>query len=82
MTRGRHDQPVLTGREKAIAEEAADLLKPILAEIDRKLDRIRKTMEALLAELARVSETAARLANRSDSRQAAPPGDQEAEGPR
>jgi hypothetical protein len=80
MTRGQHDQPALSEPEKVLAEEAAAQLKPILAEIGQKLDKIAETMESLLAELTRTAETAARLADLSASRQASPRGDQEASG--
>jgi hypothetical protein len=78
VTSGPPDQPILTGSEKALAEEVVTLLKPILAEIDQKLDSIGEKMEALLAELTRTTEAAARLADRGDSRQAPPLADHRA----
>jgi hypothetical protein len=74
VAHGRHDEPVTTGSETALAEAAAIMLKPILAEIDQKLDRISEKMEFLLTELTRTAEVAARLADRVDSRQGTPLG--------
>jgi hypothetical protein len=41
----------LSGREEALAQEIAGHLKPILAEMDRKLDAILQKVSDLLARL-------------------------------
>jgi hypothetical protein len=41
----------LSGREEALAREVAEHLKPILAEMDRKLDSILQKVSDLLARL-------------------------------
>jgi hypothetical protein len=41
----------LSGREETLAREVAALLKPVLAEMDRKLDSILQKVDELLAQL-------------------------------
>jgi hypothetical protein len=43
--------PVLSGREEALAREVAAILRPVLAEMDRKLDAILQKADELLTRL-------------------------------
>lgn len=45
------DQPPLTGREQAIAQAVATLLRPLLTQLDHKLDALSAQLEAILAQL-------------------------------
>jgi hypothetical protein len=51
-----HDRPAVTLHQQILAQAVAQavvaLLKPILTEMNQKLDRIAETVEALLARLA------------------------------
>jgi hypothetical protein len=43
------DQQPLTDRDKAMAQAIVEALKPLLTEIERKLDRLAEKIDALLA---------------------------------
>jgi hypothetical protein len=45
------DLPLLTGREKTIAQAVATLLEPLLTRLEHKLDAISAQLEAILNRL-------------------------------